>query len=138
LLLGLRAWVLVQQRNERNPEAVAQYAAAAAVDHAYSADLFPLCLRFASLPGLFPDLALPNVCVPQSRFLAEPDPDDPVVKSHYRMIRSFTADDPRPLVPGQQQQQQQCVYGVLLFPCGQRLLRAMVWQQQGMMYKSRK
>lgn len=35
------------------------------------------------------------------RFLTTPDPDDPVVKSHYRMIRSFTADDPRPLVPGE-------------------------------------
>lgn len=36
----------------------------------------------------------------QARFLSEPDPDDPVVKSHYRMIRSFTADDPAPLVEG--------------------------------------
>lgn len=34
------------------------------------------------------------------RFLTDPDPNDPVVKSHYRMIRSFTADDPRPLVQG--------------------------------------
>ncbi|KAF8062046.1 TMN7 [Scenedesmus sp. PABB004] len=33
-------------------------------------------------------------------FLTAPDPNDPVVKSHYRLIRSFTADDPRPLVPG--------------------------------------
>lgn len=36
----------------------------------------------------------------QVRFLSAPDPDDPVVKSHYRMIRHFTADDPKPLVPG--------------------------------------
>eukprot|EP00775_Hariotina_reticulata_P003564 gene3564-3832_t len=36
----------------------------------------------------------------QVKFLDVPDPDDPVVKSHYRMIRSFTADDPTPLVEG--------------------------------------
>lgn len=39
--------------------------------------------------------------VMQVRFLTEPDPDDPVVRSHYRMMRHFTADDPKPLVPGQ-------------------------------------
>jgi len=38
----------------------------------------------------------------QVKFLDVPDPDDPVVKSHYRMIRSFTADDPQPLVEGEQ------------------------------------
>jgi hypothetical protein len=38
----------------------------------------------------------------QVKFLDIPDPDDPVVKSHYRMIRSFTADDPKPLVEGEQ------------------------------------
>jgi len=37
----------------------------------------------------------------QIRFLSTPDPLDPVVKSHYRMMRSFTAGDPQPLVPGQ-------------------------------------
>lgn len=37
----------------------------------------------------------------QVRFLSAPDPDDPVVKSHYRLMRSFTAGDPRPLVEGE-------------------------------------
>jgi hypothetical protein len=38
--------------------------------------------------------------LPQVYFLDAPDAADPVVKSHYRMIRSFSADDPAPLVPG--------------------------------------
>lgn len=37
----------------------------------------------------------------QVQFLDGRDPDDPVVKSHYRNIRTFTADDPQPLVTGQ-------------------------------------
>lgn len=68
-----------------DPEEVAQYAAAAAVDYEYSGE-----------GPVAPELYFKQ----QVRFLAEPDPDDPVVKSHYRMMRSFTADDPRPLVPG--------------------------------------
>ncbi|WIA38279.1 hypothetical protein OEZ86_001619 [Tetradesmus obliquus] len=68
-----------------DPEEVAQYAAAAAVDYEYSGE-----------GPVAPELYFRQ----QVRFLAEPDPDDPVVKSHYRMMRSFTADDPRPLVPG--------------------------------------
>uniref|UniRef100_A0A383VE63 Pseudouridine synthase I TruA alpha/beta domain-containing protein n=1 Tax=Tetradesmus obliquus TaxID=3088 RepID=A0A383VE63_TETOB len=68
-----------------DPEEVAQYAAASAVDYEYSGE-----------GPVAPELYFRQ----QVRFLAEPDPDDPVVKSHYRMMRSFTADDPRPLVPG--------------------------------------
>lgn len=41
------------------------------------------------------------LCCMQVRFLSAPDPNDPVVKSHYRMMRHFIADDPKPLVPGQ-------------------------------------
>lgn len=40
------------------------------------------------------------VCL-QVRFMSAPDPNDPVVKSHYRLMRHFTADDPKPLVPGE-------------------------------------
>ena len=38
--------------------------------------------------------------IQHSRWLAQPDPSDPVVTSHYRQVISFTADDPAPLVPG--------------------------------------
>jgi hypothetical protein len=54
----------------------------------------------AAAVGLVPSCAL-LLCHLQVRFLTAPDPDDPVVKSHYRMIRHFTADDPQPLVPGE-------------------------------------
>lgn len=33
--------------------------------------------------------------------MSAPDPNDPVVKSHYRLMRHFIADDPKPLVPGE-------------------------------------
>jgi hypothetical protein len=36
------------------------------------------------------------------KWLDEPDPSDPIVKSHYRKIWSFTAGDPVPLVPGKE------------------------------------